>query len=526
MKKNRIKVSRHDPHRRNFLKLIGVNAAAAWAAGQWSRTLARAAAPVDQTIAENFGRMFRLPPFAPPTDAVRAALSELGKAGGIMDAKDDLSAGPVKLITEDSLNLVNRNSPAHTAGITFLGQFLDHDMTFDQTSRLGQPSNPTKSPNARIPDFDLDSVYGGGPGGSPELYSPNDTIKFRLESGGMFEDLPRNAATKAAIIADPRNDENLIISGLQAAFLLFHNRAVDKVRADNSAISDFDAFFKARRLTVWHYQWIILHEFLPLIIGQPRIEDIFKGGRKFYTPRMGEAFIPVEFQIAYRFGHSMVRPSYRANLAGDNGQPFFAMIFDPAGQGAADPVDLRGGARAPRRFIGWQTFFDFSGAHTAAVRPNKRIDTKISTPLFNLPLQTIFSGTPPVSLMQRNLLRTLTWQVPSGQAIANAMGATPLTNADLAELNPILPSFVESTPLFYYVLKEAELIEDGMRLGPVGARLVGEVFIGLLQLDPDCYLNAQPQWLPTLPTLGSSPDTFRMIDFLRFAGVDPDSRGQ
>ena len=82
-----------------------------------------------------------------------------------------------------------------------------------------------------------------------------------------------------------------------------------------------------------------------------------------------------------------MRPSYRANLAGDNGQPFFGFIFDPAGEGQIDPVDLRGGARAPRRFIGWQTFFDFGGAHATNVRPNKTIDTKISTPLFNLPLR-------------------------------------------------------------------------------------------------------------------------------------------
>jgi hypothetical protein len=526
MKGTEMRTLSHDPNRRKFLKSIGTTAVAAWAASQWATTLARAAAPIDQTVAENFGRMFRLPPFAPPTDAVRAALSELGKAGGIMDAKDDLSAGPVKLITEESLNQINKNNSTHTAGTTFLGQFLDHDMTFDQTSRLGQPTSPTKSPNARIPTFDLDSVYGGGPGGTPELYSEADGIKFRLESGGLFEDVPRNATTKAAIIADPRNDENMVISGLQAAFLLFHNRTVDRVRAENPDISDFDAFFRARRLAMWHYQWIILHEFLPLIVGQTMINDITKGGRKFYTPRMGETFIPVEFQISYRFGHSMVRPSYRANLAGDNGQPFFGMIFDPAGQGAADPVDLRGGATAPRRFIGWQTFFDFGGAHTAAVRPNKRIDTKISTPLFNLPLQTIFDGTPPVSLMQRNLLRTLTWQVPSGQAIAKAIGVTPLTKADLAELNAFLPSFVESTPLFYYVLKEAELMQDGQRLGPVGGRIVGEVFIGLLQLDPDSYLNLQPEWLPTLPTAGNTPESFRMADFLRFARVDPDSRKQ
>jgi hypothetical protein len=60
----------------------------------------------------------------------------------------------------------------------------------------------------------------------------------------------------------------------------------------------------------------------------------------------------------------------------------------------------------------------------------------------------------------------------------------------------------------------------------VGGRIVGEVFIGLLQLDPDSYLNVQANWLPTLPTQGATPESFRMIDFLTFAGVDPDHRGQ
>ena len=146
--------------------------------------------------------------------------------------------------------------------------------------------------------------------------------------------------------------------------------------------------------------------------------------RRFYRPGRGAAFIPVEFQAAaYRMGHSMVRPSYRANLAGDNGQPFFAFVFDPSQDGKADPDDLRGGVRAPRRFVGWQTFFDFGDGE---VKPNKKIDTKISTPLFNLPLGAIASHDPPTALPQRNLLRHLTWQLPSGQVIARAMGIRPL----------------------------------------------------------------------------------------------------
>ncbi|MGZ8485756.1 MAG: peroxidase family protein [Candidatus Binatia bacterium] len=531
MNKHELKrVARVDLGRRQFLKKVGTGAATAWALTALGVPSGRAAEDEERgrrpehSEGDNFGRMFRLAPFAAATDTVRAALTELGKPGGILDAKDDLAKGPILLITDLTLSNGNRNNPEHTAGTTFMGQFLDHDMTFDQTTRLGIPAIPRRSPNARIPIFDLDSVYGGGPADSPSLYRTDDRIKFLVENSGLFEDLPRNSTTNAAIIADPRNDENLIISGLQAALLKFHNNAVDLVRAQHPRINNYNAFHRARRLAIWHYQWMILHEFLPSFVGQPMVDTVLKGGRKYYRPRE-EAFIPVEFQIGYRFGHSMIRPSYRANLAGDNGKPFFGMVFEPAGQGQADPIDLRGGARAPRRFIGWQTFFNFPGFE-ADVRPNKRIDTKISTPLFNLPLQTIFSGTPPTSLMTRNLLRTLTWEVPSGQAIAKAMGVPQLSNSDLGELKAILPSFVESTPLFYYILKEAELMEDGLRLGPVGGRIVAEVFIGLLQLDDDSYLNSQRNWLPTLPTFGGTPESFRMIDFLKFAGVDPATRGQ
>jgi hypothetical protein len=298
------------------------------------------------------------------------------------------------------------------------------------------------------------------------------------------------------------------------------------VRAQHPSISNDDVFAEARRLTTWHYQWLILHEFLPLIVGQPLIEDLLTRGHHFYHPLHDQDFIPVEWQMAYRFGHSMVRPSYRSNMKGDNGLPFFGMIFDSKGQGSTDPVDLRGGARAPRRFIGWQTFFDFGGTFSADVRPNKLIDTKISTPLFHLPLGAIASGMPPVSLMQRNLLRHLTWQLPSGQAIAREMGVPQLSSADLAELQPISRSFVKSTPLFYYILKEAQVIENGSRLGPVGGRIVAEVFLGLLQRDPQSYCKVQPNWVPTLPAQGGTGESFRMIDFLKFAGVDPTSRGQ
>lgn len=288
---------------------------------------------------DRFGRLFpELPPFAAASPELEAALLELGKPGGLLDAQDDLARGPVDLIVDPALSLNNPNNSAHTAGTTFMGQFMDHDMTFDLTSRLGEPTVPEDSINTRTPAFDLDSVYGGGPKADHELYEPLETghaPKFRVNSGGLFEDLPRTA-DGTAIIADPRNDENLMIAGLHAAFLLFHNHAVDLIEERNGRASPDEVFRQARRFTTWHYQWMILYEFLPLFIGEALVHDILAGGRQYYRP--AEAYMPVEFQGAvYRFGHSLVRPSYRANLAGDNGQAFFGMIFDPAGEGQTDP---------------------------------------------------------------------------------------------------------------------------------------------------------------------------------------------
>lgn len=521
--------------RRGFLAGVGAGAAGTLAlrpAEAIAQVLTPRAAGL-ATSPDRFGRIFNLPPFADlNVSSLRSALMDMGRPGGIMDARDALDQGPVNLITNPALSANNPDNTNHTAGTTFVGQFLDHDITFDQTSRLGVPLEPTAAPNARTPGFDLDSVYGGGPTGSPALYDSADRDKFRVESGGLFEDLPRQSNGQA-IIADERNDENLMIAGLQAAFLLFHNRVVDFLRAQGQTGSVFAA---ARQLVRWHYQWLILHEFLPQFIGQPMVDDILRNGRRFYRPAPGQQFIPVEFQGAcYRFGHSMVRPSYRANLAGDpGGNPatgapaFFGMIFDPAGQGQSDPVDLRGGARARRRFIGWQTFFDFGGSLTADMRRNKIIDTRISTPLFNLPVGAIAGNeTNPVVLPQRNLLRHITWSIPSGQNIARALGVNPVLQAqDFPELQQFGHGLPSSTPLWYYALKEAQVLAGGRTLAGVGARIVGEVFIGLLQLDPSSYLATNPGWRPTLPRRSGGTGDFRMIDLLTFARVDPTSRGQ
>ena len=515
--------------RRSFLSFLGLGAVGGGLGAGGAATATVAGVQRGQTEAyasahvfNSFTRIFpQLPPFATATPAVEEALLRMGAPGGILDAKDELSAGPIQLITNPDLSRGNPDNPTHTAGTTFMGQFLDHDLTFDTTSRLGVPTAPESAPNSRTPTFDLDSVYGGGPLVASHLYDPQDHVKFKVESGGLFEDLPRTP-TNQAILPDPRNDENLIVAGLHCAFMLFHNRAVDRARVAHR-LDPIETFAEAYRLTSWHYQWMIVHEFLPLFVGSAMAADILQNGPRYYRPS-GFPRMPVEFQgSSYRFGHSMVRPSYRANLAGHHGGPFFGFVFDPTQDGKADPDDLRGGARAPRRFVGWQTFFDFGDGQ---VKHNKMIDTHISTPLFNLPLGAIPNHQPPQVLPQRNLLRQLTWSLPSGQSIARRMNVPALSAGDLDELKQFGVGFENSTPLWYYVLKEAELMAGGLHLGPVGGRIVGEVFIGVLRANPASYLAANPGWRPTLPMRGGGTGEFRMVDFLTFARVDPTSRGQ
>jgi hypothetical protein len=493
-----------------------------------------------------FTRMFPdLPPFAPQTDALRSALQELGRAGGLMDAFDNLS-DPVRSITEPgAFSPSNPDNPSlaeggnSTAGMTFLGQFLDHDVTLDLRSPLTRNSDPRRTTNSRTAAFDLDSLYGGGPFESPELYA-SDRITFRIEEipgaaavsrrGAPRFDLPRGA-DGTAIVGDHRNDENTIISQLHVAMLRFHNAVVARIQADpaNAGMSPARVFALARRTVRWHYQWIIVHEFLPATIGEPLLAQLLRSGPRYYNAaQLGSRErergdtrqaprIPVEFSVAaYRFGHSQVRPSYRLNFGGDaaqGGAPFFAFVFDANSNASdPDPADLRGGKRAPRRFVDWQTFFNFGDGN---VRPNKTIDIKLSTPLMTLPGSAALPTDGVQSLAARNLMRHVNFGLPSGQAIARRIGAPVLSEIDLQDLRPL--DLEKSTPLWIYVLREAEVMERGRRLGPVGGRIVGEVFVGLLLADRESYLAAQPRWQPTLPS--AEPNRFAMTDLLKFAGV-------
>ena len=263
---------------------------------------------------DTFVRMFPgLPPFAPATDEMREKARKLGEKGGILDPNDQLE-NALESILNPGPN--NPDNPAMTAGMTFLGQFIDHDLTLDPRSSLFVQTDPFQTKNFRTAAFDLDSVYGRGPQGSPELYDVSSgDIKLKVEvipgseavsrKGAVRYDVPRDI-NNTAIIGDGRNDENAIISQLHLAVLRFHNAVVDYLRTKRG-IADLSAdqiFMMAQRYVRWHYQWIVVHEFLPLTIGQQRVDDILRRGPKFYNPHdpsmqnaQKHPLIPVEFSV-------------------------------------------------------------------------------------------------------------------------------------------------------------------------------------------------------------------------------------
>ncbi len=251
--------------------VAGPAAAASAAAGSppplsprgYARGVGAPASPVD------FGRIFpELPPFADASDTVRAALLEVGRPSGIMDAHDDLSAGPKALIVDPTVNGnptasnphgTNPDNPTMTAGSTFVGQFTDHDITFDQTSQLGVPQNPLISPNTRTPLLDLDSVFGGGLGIRPDLYveNPDGSVgsTLKIGTGGVHEDLPRvpnGNGTYTALVGDPRDDENVIVGGLHCGHILFYNRVLDELSESTwGAFQPHALIARTGRITTW-----------------------------------------------------------------------------------------------------------------------------------------------------------------------------------------------------------------------------------------------------------------------------------
>ncbi len=437
------------------------------------------------TVAEsNYGRMF---PDLPGLEVDEEFLLALGRSGSVMDAA-----------ASSDENESRTDNPRIPAAFAFLGQFIAHDITADR-SLLHHHARLNELRNFRTPRLDLECLYGAGPTGDPHLYDLGDPDKFLLglNDRGESDDLPRNRQGRA-LVGDPRNDVHLIISQLHLAFLKFHNQVVDYLR--EQGVRSSEVFNEARRLVRWHYQWIVVHEFLPLTVGEALLDDLLYNGPQFYAYEE-RPYIPVEFaDAAYRFGHSQVRLIYTLNSSGAKGQIF---------------PDCAGTCPVPHdRVVDWTYFFSVDDHRPP--QPSKLIDTSLAHSLIDLPNSVVGETEIPEehSLAYRDLMRGQALALPSGEAVSKAMDIEPLSRDELG-LNTL--GWHGETPLWFYILKEAEVKAGGERLGDVGGRIVAEVLLGLVDGDSTSYRAAETEWRPTLA--GAQDRHFTMADLLRFARV-------
>ncbi|MEM8841063.1 MAG: heme peroxidase family protein [Pseudomonadota bacterium] len=440
------------------------------------------------TREDRFGRMF---PNLSPAYVPANLLAAIGRKDGPMDGQ----AGKATSVP---------------VGQVIFGQFIDHDITLDTSSGIRRVNTAEETPNVRTPTMDLDCIYGSGPEAHAYLYSQTAPFSgVKLLTGADMpgatqaqqNDLMR-APNGRAIIGDHRNDENRVVSQMQLAMIKFHNQIVDALHADPATtLEGHDLFEEARRVVTWHYQWAVVNDFLVDMCGGAVVNEILGCGRQHYCPD-GGPFIPIEFAVAaYRFGHSMVPMQIQVHSGGGHHRFFGDVLgtgFSPVA--STDAV------------IDWREVF-FEPDKTGVQRAEK-LDTQMAGDLLKLP----FIDDPKLnSLATRNLLRGNSFLLPGGEKVAEAMGR-PQAEIDtvMARIQEISQQAIASSgvdagpitkgaPLWLYILAEAEVIgretapgafDPGEGLGPVGARIVAEVLIGLLELDEHSYLGADRNWTP------------------------------
>jgi hypothetical protein len=522
---------------RSFLKAIADSAPS----HSTDKSRRSAAAPKSVAQAQSALHRLTLPPVAsltktqsatPWSDLLRFTRLFPGLPGASF-AQADLEELARAMIAPEEAEQEGEDDPEENrtipAAYTYLGQFVEHDLTFDPISHLRETLSPEQLKalvDFRTPHFDLNNLYGGGPDDQPHMYK-DDGIHMLLGeplSGDFFDpgavQLPRGPNGRA-LIGDPRDDENRIVAQLHAVFLRFHNKVADQLGGKRHV-----SFQEVRQQVRWHYQWVLVNDFLPRILEGQTYQSVFPDPYRHVLaiPELREndlELMPVEFSgAAYRFGHSMIRPRYRLNSKIE--RPIFSSA-------PGDTADLEGFRPTPADWaIDWQFFIDLGpGTERAARGPSSgpvarnpqlsyKIDTSLAHPLGNLPPRI---ATNPSSLALRNLERSAIFQLPSGQSVARALGMPVIADEDLVigkatadgqqkPITEVAAGFAGNAPLWVYILSEAQVASwknagSGadmnaipIRLGPVGSRLVAEVFASLLRGDPTSYLHAEPRFEP------------------------------
>jgi hypothetical protein len=472
--------------------------------------------------AEQFGRMF------PKLPALQFSAQQAADLVATEQNPTPDPAGVDRGTPDDSTTLPSE--------FTYLGQFADHDLDFDPTGQPSSPTNPATITNGRTFQFDLDSVFGNGPTGSPQLYAADHAhlLVQQPNSNGVL-DYSRNP-DGTANIAEGRNDENKILSQIGTALIVFYNQFVDQGLG----------FQQARALTVDYWQTIVLDDLLPAYVGQATINRYLQAGRVTTPDFPHNRFTPIEFSVgAYRFGHSIVRELYHVNddlcnggdidhnlpifslaafQTGDlsGGAPLLGPLACPAPSAPVDP-------RVAGDAILWKYFVPALNANPADPGINFARNTQVtvSPALFNLPAFVIpgcADATSPVcngsgNLLSRDYARGEEYGLPSGQSIARVLGCAVI---NARTINPTSDTvFNQGTPLLYYVLAEGQ--KAGKTLGCVGKRIVAETFLRVLADDATSILHDGFKPDPKLIVIDPKRKQFTFGDLLVDAGVAPRS---
>ena len=415
------------------------------------------------------------------------------------------------------------------AGMTFFGQFIDHDITLDATSSIGKRIDPRTIRNVRTPTLDLDCVYGDGLEASGTMYHPDHEGFLLFGNKENPLDLARNSHG-TAMIGDFRNDENGIISQIQGAFICLHNICMSGAMGDAEMSSVFEGvrskamqdhmvpaakhYEAARRAVRLHYQWLVVNDFLPSFVDAKVLEKVhhkLKHGELPAPFNVHSPVMPIEFSgAAYRFGHATVQNEYSIN--------------DEVGKVGLFDEPFRGfGPRRADHTVEFKRLFDFPGNYKFdKARP---IGRNLPGSIFDLPF--IKEGleidgveldiTEAKKLPHRNVFRDrFALELASGQQVARQMGVD-----EIAAPDELTSKGITKTPLWYYCLHEAE--NFGGKLGPVGGTIVATTILRLLYLDSESVLCSAHDFKPWKSLGAGAKGEYSMGRMLEFVEKNRDN---
>ncbi|WP_420562242.1 hypothetical protein [Thalassobaculum sp.] len=429
------------------------------------------------------------------------------------------------------------NAEAATEGplpavLTYFARFIAHDLVapLDRHAVSSLTPLPPEAAvgqvvNARRPQFDLASLYGDGPSlaaarGCPDgIGATSDQLydglrlKVRFDRDGLL-DLPRHADGRA-IVGDARNDGCLNLSQFHAAMLRFNNVVFESTHG----CSTHSRWSQTRRLVRWTYQYLVVNEFLAAVCLPEVLADVMTHGPRFFRPACGAAVVPLEVALgALPFTDAMVRPAYAVN----DGR---TLSLDAAQNPAYGLVGAGRRLRADA-VIGWRNYVDLGEDGMAAAQRARLIGPRLARGLGGRTAAVRQT----TGRAQGRLVRGYLSSLPTGQAVADRLGITAMEASRVTGDDPVLAravtagGFAERTPLWFYVLREAEALGGGRTLGPVGSRLLAETVLGLLRADPNSYLNHETN--PAVSGRGieitsglSSTTIGSLADLVRYAGL-------